>query len=93
MPYRASQGNHVSVHCVSLNFLVAAVPHQEISEPVSTRAPAFRALDAQYVELANEITEDDRAVAGTAVLLYPQPPDPGRKHRTLRLIGLSHTTA
>ncbi len=35
------------------NLFTATVPHQEISEPVSARTSAFRALDAQYVELAD----------------------------------------
>src|SRR5262245_17976702 len=40
------------------------VAHDQIGEPVAARASAFRALDPQQVELADQIAEDDRAVSG-----------------------------
>src|SRR5262249_19276087 len=40
-----------------------AVSHEQVSEPVSARAPAFRAFDPQHVELADQVAEDDRPVA------------------------------
>ncbi len=54
-------GGHVGGEREQL--LVAAVPRDQIGEPVSTAAPALRALDAEQVELADQVTEDDRAVA------------------------------
>jgi hypothetical protein len=37
--------------------------------PRTARAPAFRALDPQHVELANQVAEDDRAFAGHCLSL------------------------
>jgi hypothetical protein len=44
-------------------FRVAAVPRDQVGEPIPARTSALGALDAQHVELANEVAEDDRAVA------------------------------
>jgi len=45
------------------NFLLCARYAPLATEACSVRAPAFRALDPQHVELADQVAEDDRAVA------------------------------
>jgi hypothetical protein len=60
MPAGAVRGN---VFREGEHLFVPAVP-QQICESVSTRASAFRALDPQHVELADQIAEDDGAIAG-----------------------------
>jgi hypothetical protein len=50
------------------NLFTATVPHQEISEPVSARMSAFRALDAQYVELADRSEKMIAPSGGMSVL-------------------------
>jgi hypothetical protein len=45
---------------------IAPVPRDQVGEPVSTGAPAFGAFDPQLAKLADQVPEDDRAVAGTA---------------------------
>ena len=53
---------------------------------VPTRAPAFGALDPQPIELADQVAEDDRAVAGNNC---------GLVHHTAGGLGLQtyHLTA
>jgi hypothetical protein len=41
--------------------LVAPISRDQVGEPVSARTPTLRALDAQHIELADRIAEDDRA--------------------------------
>ena len=45
---------------------VASALLNEVLKRIPTEAPAFRALDAQHVELADQTAEDDRAVAASA---------------------------
>src|SRR5262245_48802864 len=49
------------------NLRVATIARDQIGEPIASRAPAFRALDPQRVELADQVGEDDRAIAGHGV--------------------------
>ena len=43
---------------------LAVTAHDQVGEPIPTGATAFRALDPKHVELADQVAEDDRAVAG-----------------------------
>jgi hypothetical protein len=45
-----------------------AVPHDQIGEPVSARASAFRTLDPQYVELADRSEKMIAPSGGMSVL-------------------------
>src|SRR5262249_6934722 len=49
--------------CAKQLFVPAVAPDQR-SEVVPARPSAFWTLDAQHVELADQATEDDRAIAG-----------------------------
>jgi hypothetical protein len=48
------------------HLLVSTIARDQVGEPVSAVAPAFQALDAKQVELADQVGEDDRAIAGPA---------------------------
>src|SRR5262249_28051042 len=61
-PPALARGGHVVGEGEQL--LVWAVARDQVSDAVSTRASALGALDAQHVELADQVAEDDRAVAG-----------------------------
>jgi len=43
------------------NLRIPTIAHNQIGEPVSPRTPAFRTLDPQHTELADQVAEDDRA--------------------------------
>src|SRR5262249_18016544 len=53
---------HIRSECEQL--FVSTVARDQISQSIPARASAFRALDAQHVELVDQVAEDDRAVAG-----------------------------
>jgi hypothetical protein len=40
---------------------VPAVSRDQVGEPIPARASALGALDAQHIELADQVREDDRA--------------------------------
>ena len=52
------------------HLLVSTVPRDQVSEPISPCASAFRALDAEQVELADQVGKDGRAVAGACGLFH-----------------------
>jgi hypothetical protein len=43
---------------------VSTVPRNQVSEPVPARTPTFGTLDPQHAELADQVSEDDRASRG-----------------------------
>jgi len=49
---------------------LAVTAHDQVGEPIPTGATAFRALDPKHVELADQVAEDDRAVAGHVHWLF-----------------------
>src|SRR5262245_3842535 len=62
IPSPITGGRHVVGEREQL--FVSAVPRDQVGEPVPARVPACRAFDADHVEAANQVAEDDRAVAG-----------------------------
>jgi hypothetical protein len=45
------------------NLFVPTIARDQVGQPIATPASAFRALDPQQTELADQVGEDDRAVA------------------------------
>jgi hypothetical protein len=48
---------------------VSAVTHDQVSKPVLARASALGALDAQHIELADQLGENDGAFSGLSFSL------------------------
>jgi hypothetical protein len=70
---------HIGSECEGL--FVAAISRDQVSKPISARASAFRALDPQHVELADQVAEDDRTVAGIVSLSSRSYYGAGTTHR------------